>query len=261
VQRADKLEAFAISPATYAPAMKEMFPEIKDYVRFTFYETGVANLNDNRIFNEKRFAFADSNFLKIFNFPLRAGDPDNALKNPFSVILTKETAEKYFGNESPLGKTLRVSNLFNYTVTGVFKEKITHSHISFDMLASFTTLYSINEKDANTANLALSLKINHPGFSAYSSYLVLKNGTDYKALIKKFDQFIEKHRGDGKSKIFKPIIQPVKEIHLNSNYTFEASVNSSYMTVYSFLTIAVFILLIACVNYMNLSMAQYSKRA
>lgn len=261
IQRPDKIDEYAISPSTYAPAMKEMFPEVKDFTRFTYYNAGIKKINDNKVFDVKRFAFADSNFLKFFNFPLQTGNIETALKNPYSLVLTKEAAVKFFPGENPVGKTMRVSNLFTFTITGVLKNKISQTHLSFDMLASFSTLYVINEDDAKSINLASSLRINNSGFSAYMTYVLLKQGIDYKSVESKMGKIVDLLNGPGRRDKFKPILQPVTDIHLSSNYIFELSANSSYLTVYSFLTIALFILLIACVNYMNLSTAQYSKRA
>lgn len=261
IQRPDKIDEYAISPATYAPAMKEMFPEVKDFTRFTYYNAGIKKINDNKVFDVKRFAFADSNFLKFFNFPLLAGNTETALKNPYSLVLTKEAASKFFPDENPVGKTVRVSNLFTFTITGVLKNKISQTHLSFDVLASFSTLYVINEDDAKSINLASSLRINNSGFSAYMTYVLLKQDVDYKSVENKMGKIVDLLNGPGRRDKFKPILQPVTNIHLSSNYIFELSANSSYLTVYSFLTIALFILLIACVNYMNLSTAQYSKRA
>lgn len=261
IQRPDKIDEYAISPSTYAPAMKEMFPEVKDFTRFTYYNAGIKKINDNKVFDVKRFAFADSNFLKFFNFPLQTGNIETALKNPYSLVLTKEAAVKFFPGENPVGKTMRVSNLFTFTITGVLKNKISQTHLSFDMLASFSTLYVINEDDAKSINLASSLRINNSGFSAYMTYVLLKQGIDFKSVESKMGKIVDLLNGPGRRDKFKPILQPVTDIHLSSNYIFELSANSSYLTVYSFLTIALFILLIACVNYMNLSTAQYSKRA
>ncbi|HZY82846.1 MAG TPA: ABC transporter permease [Cyclobacteriaceae bacterium] len=255
------LTEMAVTPATFAPALKEAFPEVKNFMRIARLRSVVRNPENDVAFYEEDFTYADSTILTMFSFPLAVGDERTALVAPYSIVLTPSVAKKYFGSESPIGKVLRVANSFDFTVTGVLKDDPTQTHLKFNFLASFATLSSISKADAEKLAMALVLKLERKGFYSFYSYLQLEETADYQALNAKLPAFVESHVGQGRSKDIMPELKPMTEIHLGSNYRFEMTTNSSESTVYTFMTIALVVLLIACINYMNLSTARYTLRA
>ncbi len=261
IQDETALSEMAVTPATFAPALKEKFPEVKNFMRIARLESVVRNPENDVAFNEKQFAYADSTILTMFSFPLAIGDQRKALTAPYSIVLTPSAAKKYFGSENPMGKTLKVANTFDFNVTGVLKNDPAQTHLQFDFLASFSTLYSISRDEAAQLSMTLAMKVERKGFYAYYSYILLEENANYSDLQEKFPAFVEGHIGEGKSKIIKPALQRMSDIHLKSDYQSEMSTNTSEATIYTFLTIALVVLLIACINYMNLSTAQYTLRA
>jgi len=181
------------------------------------------------------------------------GSPKAALKTPYSVVLTEKTAEKYFGDEDPVGKMLRFNNQDDFAVTGVVKNVPQNSHFTFNMLCSFETLYA---RDRETWE-------NWFNWNLYA-YLLLPENYDYCQLERKFPAFLEKHIGTelrsfgGKVNYF---LQPLTSIHLYSNLEFDIAKNRSILYVYIFAAIALFILCIACINFMNLATARSANRA
>jgi len=261
IQDDPSLTEMAVTPATFAPALKETFPEVKNFMRIARLRSVVRNPANNVAFYEEDFTYADSTILTMFSFPLEAGDQRRALVAPYSIVLTPSSAKKYFGSEDPIGKVLRVANTFDFTVTGVLRDDPTQTHLKFSFLASFATLSSISKAEAEKLSMALVMKLERKGFYAFYSYLQLEETADYQALNAKLPVFVEKHVGEGRSKDIIPELRPMAEIHLKSKYRFEMTTNSSESTVYIFMTIALVVLLIACINYMNLSTARYTLRA
>lgn len=239
--------------------MKNTYPEIKDLTRvapvidFVKYE--------NNQFKEKKMAFADSNFLRTFSIPLVAGNEMNALVEPNSMVISKAFAKKYFGNEDPLGKSVAVgtSNTL-YKVTGVIDKVPDNSHFHYDAFLSLS-----------------SFKMNHKTWSnlGYYTYLVLSKTANPKALEAKFPELVAKYvvpeiqhdMGVSLSEAQKAVntfifsLQPLTDIHLHGNTKMELEANGDVQYVYIFSALAVFILLLACVNFTNLSTARAIKRA
>jgi putative ABC transport system permease protein len=195
---------------------------------------------------EKAVATIDKDFLKMFNIEFVQGDINSALNEPHNVILTEEMAHKYFGNEDALGKTLTEALGYQVTVTGVIKRQ-DHSHLQFDFLVP-TEL--IKERGA---------PINDWQFLCYN-YIELSKGTDSKLVDSKIRDFLKKHIKGSDSEIF---LQNIKKIHLFSSrkFTYDISGHGDITSVRILGIIAVFILLIACINFMNLATAQSARRA
>src|SRR6185312_9612696 len=212
---------------------------------------------------DDRFALVDPNFFSIFTLPMIKGDPKTALAQPDAIVLTQETAEKYFGKADPIGKVIQINTDGNrvYKVTGVIKNIPANSHFHFDAFGSMTSWANA------TTDTWLS--------GGYHTYLLLNPGTDLKKLEAKFPAMVEKYMGPqiqqqmglslkefitkGNSLGF--ALQPLKDIHLNSNTSteFEPGGNATY--VYIFGGVAIFMLIVACINFINLSTAGASKRA
>ncbi len=253
-------EGFVMAPV--AKAMKNDLPEVRDATRLLAYGSSKIVYND-KSFKDDRFAFVDPNFFSIFTFPMVEVNEKTALLQPHTVVLTRSTAKKYFGEENAVGKTITLTadNNQPYTVTGVIEDIPANSHFHFDMFGSLTNFGGANSDS-------------WMGGSFYT-YLLLKPGTDLKKTEAKFPAMVAKYMGPqiqqqmglslsqfrskGNSLGFS--LQPLTSIHLHSatNNEFEPGGNATY--VYIFGAIALFMLLVACINFINLSTASASKRA
>jgi putative ABC transport system permease protein len=230
-------------PGALAPALKAEYPEIIRSVRFC---PNPLTLKKGDEFIEETVVSADKDFLKMFNVSFIRGDINNALNDPHNIVITEETALKYFGNEDALGKTLESRGYF-VTVTGVVKSMPQNTHIRFNFLVPIEWLMDLGGqiKDWN---------------SRFNTYIELKNGTDSKIVEEKIKDFIRKHNDGSNSEI---LLQNVKKIHLYSSGKYMAddyaTGDITYVRILSL--IAVFILIIACINFLNLSTAQSARRA
>jgi putative ABC transport system permease protein len=244
------------SAITFLKLLEE-FPEIETGVKFS-NNRGTPVLVDKKTFYESRFFSVDSTFFDVFTIPLIHGDPKTVLNQPNTMVISKNTAIKYFDNTNVIGKVLRVGwgiGSLDFEITGVSENVPDNSHFHYDLLISLVTFPDF---------------INNPGWTAnnFISYLVLKEGTSKEGLEEKLKEFTRKYMGEeqfdewvSKGNFWEYYLQPVTEIHLNSdlNGEFEANGNKTY--VYIFSVISVIILLIACINFMNLSTAKSSLRA
>jgi putative ABC transport system permease protein len=206
-------------------------------------------------FYEKGFFFADSTVFKVFSFELVEGDPDNALKEPFTVVISESAAKRYFGNEDPFGKTIRADNAYDFRITGIMKDIPRTTHFKCDFFASWITL------DRNF-NLYGDLRQSWIDHRIYN-YLLLEKGTA-ENFEQKLSSFIEKYLGTQMRQFgveLFPYLRPVTDIHLHSNILGEIEPNSSISYIYIFSVVGFFILIIACINFMNLSTARSSTRA
>jgi putative ABC transport system permease protein len=241
-----------ISDVPSAPALVQGYPEVLDAVRIRTISKRSVTYED-RVFYETGILFADNSIFQVFTFPLIKGDPHTALKRAYTAVLTQETAGRYFGSENPLGRILNYNNQYDFTVTGVVENVPQNSHFTFDMLCSYETLYDLDREAME----------NWFNFMDYT-YLLLPEGFDYKILENKFPALIEKYMGSmlkalgGEIKFF---LQPLTSIHLHSNLENEIRANSSIAYIYIFTAIGIFILCIACINFMNLATARSATRA
>lgn len=240
------VKTLATTPAPLGPALAEAFPEVKKSVRFG--ENGYLVTVENKCFQERVF-FADPDALEIFTIPMVRGDPGTALKTPYSMLISEDMKKKYFGNEEPIGKILNLNGTQDYRVTGVFKNIPGNSHLRFDFLGSFLD-YAGRHSD-------------QWGISNFYTYILINQDDPLPGFNAKLPQFVEKYRGKEAVSLYKTTypLQPITRIHLHSNLLNEIGPNGDIRTVYLFSTIALFILLIACLNYINLTTARYLKRA
>jgi putative ABC transport system permease protein len=230
-----------------ADALKDNFPEVTNAARIMRI-SGFANQN-GRFISEKDFFFTDPEFLEIFSFSLISGDSKTALKDPFSVLITQEMAEKYFGRENPKGLTLSFKEggrEYDLKITGVLKNIPKNSHFTFDFLASLDTFISA------IGDNAFSWKSN----DWFVTYVYLKNYNDLEELEKKFTTLYQTHVKDERIHL-----QPLTNIHLGGNYGAEIETNTTSRYIYLFSTVALFVMFIACFNYINMSIARYTKRS
>jgi len=242
----------ATSNGAIAPDLMKELPEIENVVRSRRrYRTPVEFAD--KLFFEEGILWSDASFFDVFSFRLLEGDPGKALAAPFSAVLTRSAAGRYFGHGDPMGKVLRVNHALDHTVTGVVEDPPADSHLDFDMLFSFITYQNAVPQDF-TRWLG--------DFNNYS-YLLLRAGTDPQALEKKFPPLIERMMGPVLKQVggeIRFVLQPITDIHLHSRLDGEFSRNSDVSSVSIYSAVALFILILACINFMNLSAARSAKR-
>lgn len=239
-----------ITPWTFGPNIQHDFPEVEAFARFRG-----ANLlvkKGNVSFQEERSLFADSSIFRVFDFKLLKGDPATALKDVNNIVLSKSAVKKYFGEADPIGQTvLLTGDLTPATVTGVIADMPENSQIKADLLVSMSSLTKMNP----------GLDRSWGNFGAMT-FLLLKPNTNAAALVAKFPDFIERHNGNERreAKMFYTLgLEPLQKIYLYS--TRDAYEKGSITNVYIFSVIAIFILFIACINFINLTTARSVERA
>ena len=235
------------------------FPEIRKMTRLLNGGTTPLKYKD-KLINEPNVYFADENLFDVFSLKVLEGDPRTALKEPFSIMLSEEAAKKYFGNEDPVNKILKANNQFDVKVTGVYRAFPANAHMHPGVLVSFNTL-----RDSAVYGEA-NLRTNW-GNNSFFTYLLLPDHYDINRMIAQFPAFIDRrmdhkdYNGEIPSKYTKLGLQKLTDIHLHSHTDYEAEPNGDIGRVYIFSVIALFILLIASINYMNLSTARSALRA
>jgi putative ABC transport system permease protein len=234
------------------PALKRDFPEIIETVRIRKMGQGVKVYigHKDKKFYEERFFFAEPSIFTVFDFPLIKGDPTAVLNEPNTIVLSREMAEKYFGDEDPIGQTVDADpfndgGIMQFHVTGIAQNVPRNSHIHFDFLASY-----ISQKD-NTNDFA--------GFWQHYTYALLDKKTSAASLNPKLLAFL--HRHWRKNPWYTISLQPLLDIRLHSRLHSEVEPTGNILYVYVFSAIAVFVLVIACINFMNLTTARSIKRA
>lgn len=252
-----KSEEFAIVPIPMAPALKLEFPEIESFVRFSTGGNQLLRYLDNQYY-EKDFYFADSTVFDVFSFPLLKGNPETALLEPNSVVLTQSTAEKYFKDENPIGKILLDAENDQFKVTGIMKDLPPNTHLKFDGLFSATTLEArIGNDRFNNMEPGSFWNI------GLYSYILLKENTTINAVHDKFPSFYDKYMkavGDQINASFSLLTTPLAKTHFSGHYASDQPKgNMTYLYIFS--AVALFILIIAAINYMNMATARSVKRA
>lgn len=233
------------------PSLAGEFPEIERYVRFRKFgwnEKRVVAYKDRR-FYESRFMLADSTLFRIFSFPLAEGDPDRALVVPHSIVMTSSIARKYFGNEDPMGKKVSIDQNNNgtfvdFTVTGVAEDLPLNSSIRFDLVGSMSS---------ETASF------NPWSLESIFTFVLVRPGVDMLALEAKLPAFLERRLGRKTTRSLH--FQPLGDIRLHSDLNGKMEIPGDAATVYVLSAVTVFVLLIACINFVNLSTARSSRRA
>jgi putative ABC transport system permease protein len=260
-----KLQGNEINAATcaapVAEALQKEIPEVKEAVRFGLWRTMPISFGEKN-FTEKYFLIADSNFFAFFHFPLVEGNPETALKGPNKIVITQSAAKKYFGDQSAMGKIiLRGSEKTAAEITGVVQDPPHNSHIVFDMILSGESWDYMKNTQWTSNNLYTYVKL-HPGadhskVGEHMKTLAEKNmGSELERFIgMTFAQFREQGNNVGLS------LQPLLDIHLKSSLSEEITPNGNIQYLYIFVAVAFFIILIACINFMNLSTARSANRA
>jgi putative ABC transport system permease protein len=243
--------AFATVPAPTGPTMVSDFPEVVGAVRFSPTVRRAFAYEDKVFFQEGVF-YADRSVFDVFSFELVRGDSETALEAPFTMVLTERTSRKYFGDEDPVGKTVKWDNRFDYRVTGVVKDPPPNSHFTFTVLASFATF------------IKYDTRIGEWGGGSFATYIEFGENVDPQAFAKKLDGFGDRYlaplfRDTGVELAL--FLQPLKSIHLHSKLQGELGANGDIRVVGALAAIALVILLVACVNFMNLATARSVERA
>lgn len=248
---ADDFKA-AITPAGMSAGLKAEIPVVKNTVRLSYISTVLLETG-NKKFEEKRVFYADPGFMDMFSYPLVMGDPATALKQEDGILMTQEMAKKYFGTQNPIGKFLRKDNGDNVTVTGVLADIPATSHLQFDFILPMAALAK-NDEGVKTNNW--------DNFNLYT-YVQLDKGVDPSAtnllrLEKQVDQIF--HRRNPEMKMgFQ--LQPLTSIHLAPERMADSSGHGNVQYVSIFFIIAILILVVACINFMNLATARSARRA
>lgn len=255
--------SLSLKLSTIAPPfgyyMPTDFPEIEKMTRLLSNGSTPMRYDDKK-FTEKNVFLADENFFDVFSVKVLKGNPKNALYDPYSVMLTEEAAKKYFGDADPMNKIIRFNSQADLKVTGVYQALPSNAHLHPDMLISFSTLRDsaiYGEENLRT----------NWGNNSFFTYLLLPKNYDAKGMEARFPAFIDKHMdhkyysGQNPSKYTTLGLQKLTDIHLYSHTDYEAEPNGDIKRIYVFSAIAFFILLIACINYMNLSTARSAMRA
>jgi putative ABC transport system permease protein len=251
----------AVSPDPMGPTMKKDIPQVEQYVRFRGFSGKFLIKKGNQNYQENRVQYADSSLFEVFTLPLIQGDPKTALVDPGSVVLSESMARKYFNSVDILGKSIIINDTNNYKVTGIMKDIPAQSHFVEDFFISMSTNAESRE----------GMWV----FNNFNTYVVLKPGTDPKQLSGRFDDMVNKYLfpqirqllGSSKEAFIKGgnfanySLLPLADIHLRSNKIGEMGINSDIEYIYIFSGVAILILLIAGVNFMNLSTARSANRA
>lgn len=249
----NRMFASAAAVPAVGPAMKNNFPEVLEY-SWAFPQSGVLTNDQNVSYRERKIQIATPSFLKMFDWEMIAGDT-SALSLPYTVVLTESTARKYYGEEDPIGRTLRLGDEAEFEIRGVIKDVPENSHLKFSTLVSAETLHQMTDGASRTAW----------GWYDFNTYVLLKEGTDPQAFEEKFAAWLAEERkedwGDDGFEEF--ILQPLEDIHLHSDLLQESEPEEQgdADSVMILAIIAMAVLGIAWINYINLASSRALERA
>ncbi len=247
----DNIRTYGVTAPPMGPELVNSFPEVSEMVRLHRFSGQVVVEVNGEKYSERNWFTTDSNFFDIFDFNFLAGDKSTALKQSFSVVLTESTAKRYFGEEKPLGKTFKLQEIGEVKVTGIIQDPPTNSHVQFDLL--FSDILPGAEWNAYLNDWQ--------EFGAFT-YVVLKQGISIHDVEAKTPALMKKHWG-ADAELQTAAFQPIEDIYLHSK-DIQAGTEREHgqlSYVYIFSTMAVFLLIIAAINYINLTTSKASSRA
>jgi len=245
----NNLRLAAVAPPI-APLMREDFAEVEDIVRILSASGASLSRGEIRL-REDNLVIADANLFEFLNLEFVSGDPQSALANPTDIVLTERAVERYFGNENPIGKTLNLMDQADVTVTAVIKDLPANTHMSFELIGSM---------DAVPLMLGPG-ELESWGSNNYYTYVRLPAGYDPANLEAQFNDFLVRHWNEDAETSSALSLQRLTDIHLTSDRDGEWTTNGSIATVTTFSAVALFVLIIACINFMNLTTARSTQRA
>ena len=248
----------AITPAPWGPALAEDYPQIERFTRIMPpVSRWLIQFNDKSYY-EQNFVFADSSIFDVFTIPLIQGSAKTALTEPNTVVVSESMSNKYFGEVNPIGEVLTCDNVYRFTITGIMQDMPVNSHFQFDFLTSYASLESNRLYDEPSTMQTQGL--NH----SVHTYLLLQENSTPGDLENELPRFLEKHLYEQLQSTgieARPYLQSLTDIHLYSNLEYEFRTNSNIRSIFIFTSLAAFVLLIACINFMNLATARSSRRS
>ncbi len=234
----------AVTPAALGPGMLQDFPEVINFTRFQTYGFGYINIGEDKF--KANITLADPNFFEMFTFPIIAGDKETMFDELLNVVISEEMAHKFFGDENPIGKTLQVNTSTILNVTGVFHNVADNSHLKFDYVVAFEVLKNFGGN------------LESWGSNSYYTYIQLEENVDWIEFDEKIEGYLAAHDVGYPVKLN---LQPLTDIHLHSHYVADIGGHGDILYVRLFSLIALFVLVIACINFMNLATARAENRA
>jgi predicted permease len=235
----------SVTPHPAGPVWKAKIPEIKEQTRVHPWLPRLLFRQADKVFFESSIIAADSDLCKIFSFPFMSGDPATALNSPNSIVLTEKLATKYFGNENPMGKTLTLENKYQFMVTGVMKNLPKNSEFVFEGVLPYSFLKEIGASD------------NFWGNNSIFTYVMLEKGADLNSINKKLTDIGLENNPQSNTKF---VLLPLLDIHLHATWGYGDS-KGPIIVIYIFTVIAILVLLIACINFINLSTSKALSRS
>lgn len=239
----------ALTASVISPVSQKNFPEVQEGVRIlaSGNTNPVVLRNGDKVFKESGIGYADSSFLDVFSFKVLAGNPKTALARPNTMIISNSMAQKYFGNKNPIGETLLMNNEQEYEITAIIKQIPANSHFRFDFIASMITLQGWAQ-----------LSDQELYGQQFYTYLVLQKDASPVELEGKINAYMNRNFPTDNDQLH---LQPLTDIHLYSDLSYEIQPQSDYRYVIAASAIALLIIIIACINYMNLATARSVQRS
>ncbi len=240
---------FASGMPPLGPALLSEFPEVKEMTRIRVAGENIQFTYNDKEFTENNMIYAEPAYFDIFSFKLKSGDISTALDEPYSILLKQSVCDKYFGNEYPVGKTLLMEGETNFKVTGILAEPIGNTQMDFDMIASYSSLEAMGRYSDQWGQ-----------FGVDHTFIMLDENSDENSLSEKLPQLIENNVNPGMASIITLFVTPFNDLYFHSNINNDFEPRGDLKQVYLFSIIAALIMLIACLNFMNLSTARSTHR-
>jgi len=242
---------WARTSAPLGPALKSYYPEIEQMTRVRKNPRTDLLEYGEKEFYEERLYFADSTFFEVFSFKLNSGNPKTALQNVNSILLTERMAEKYFDDEDPIGKIIRYNNSLDLMVTGILEEVPSNSHFTFDFLVTFSSLKDVIG----------NRRLEHWAWFDHHTYILMEPNTKVAEFEASLPEFMKANTPEWLPERMILFLQPLASIHLHSDLKDELLPNSNPKYSFILITVAIFILGMAIINFMNLATARYASRS
>ncbi len=248
----------AATPPPIAPALKDYYPEVEDVARVYLRNVSISIAGSTDAFEETNVAFADSAITNMFSFQFLKGNPRRALHDKFTVLINEDMATKYFGDKNPIGESLIFSGRQSFKVIGVVKDFPENSHLRFNMLVPYDDMFDLEDEKTEQvlrANFAMNFVISH----SYT-YVLLKEGSAPEHINATMGDFLKKNANPNVlvGQVF--ALTPLVDLHLKSDHQGEPTATNSMTNIYIFIGVGILTLLVAAINYINLSTAQSFSR-